>query len=239
MGLSGPAAAAQPFGALRASTLEQLDVVALRTPLRHMKHTLELLHTFVLQRRNVPFVVEDADGTDVGLYDDEGGSGKVANGGGGKAAGGGSGGGDGGGKAAASGGAGDSAAAAKVPKVKPTHKRILLCPTQCPPGAAELPPTVAGLLQDATLQPPITVVPRHPMRIGFGAFGLAAALRRALPEDVSVPQAFETVGHIARLNLRDPQWPHRYIIGAVIAQVAPGVRTVVAKSSKIGCVEEF
>jgi hypothetical protein len=95
----------------------------------------------------------------------------VAMGGGGKAAGGGSGGGDGGGKAAASGGAGDSAAAAKVPKVKPTHKRILLCPTQCPPGAAELPPTVAGLLQDATLQPPITVVPRHPMRIGFGAFG--------------------------------------------------------------------
>lgn len=41
------------------------------------------------------------------------------------------------------------------------------------------------------------------------------ALTRLLPAGVQVPHSFETVGHIAHLNLKDDQEPHRHIMGRV------------------------
>ncbi len=53
--------------------------------------------------------------------------------------------------------------------------------------------------------------------------------QRLLPPDVEVPSSFESVGHIAHLNLREEQLPHRYVIGQVLLDKNPNIRTVVNK----------
>lgn len=41
-------------------------------------------------------------------------------------------------------------------------------------------------------------------------------LEALLPEDVVVPSAFETVGHIVHLNLREEHLPHKMLIAKVL-----------------------
>lgn len=59
-------------------------------------------------------------------------------------------------------------------------------------------------------------------------------LRAVLPEGIDVPGSFETVGHIAHLNLRPEQAPFKHLIGAVILDKNPAIRTVV---NKVGAIE--
>lgn len=48
-----------------------------------------------------------------------------------------------------------------------------------------------------------------------------------------MPSAYEMVGHIAHLNLRDEQLPWKYIIGQVLLDKNPPIKTVV---NKVCCV---
>jgi tRNA G37 N-methylase Trm5 len=54
-------------------------------------------------------------------------------------------------------------------------------------------------------------------------------LQKLLPEGVEVPTSFESIGHIAHLNLRPEQLPHKALIGQVIMDKNPTIRTVVNK----------
>lgn len=54
-----------------------------------------------------------------------------------------------------------------------------------------------------------------------------------LPHGVEVPGSFETVGHIAHLNIRDDLLPWRRLIGQVILDKNAGIRTVVTKMGTI------
>ena len=50
-------------------------------------------------------------------------------------------------------------------------------------------------------------------------------MQKVVPQDVrEVPHAFESVGHIAHLNLRDELLPYKHIIGQVSAVPLPLVR---------------
>ena len=54
-------------------------------------------------------------------------------------------------------------------------------------------------------------------------------LQALLPSGVEVPHGFETVGTIAHFNLRDQLLPYKQIIGEVILDKNPALRTVVNK----------
>ena len=54
-------------------------------------------------------------------------------------------------------------------------------------------------------------------------------MQKIVPQDVrEVPHAFESVGHIAHLNLRDELLPYKHIIGQVTPLTLRLVRAVVA-----------
>ena len=54
--------------------------------------------------------------------------------------------------------------------------------------------------------------------------------QRLLPEGAEAPASFETVGHIAHLNLRDALLPYKHVIGQVLLDKNPSLRTIVNKA---------
>eukprot|EP00756_Hemistasia_phaeocysticola_P058550 Hpha_TRINITY_DN35190_c0_g1::TRINITY_DN35190_c0_g1_i1::g.168512::m.168512/K15429/TRM5, TRMT5; tRNA (guanine37-N1)-methyltransferase len=64
-------------------------------------------------------------------------------------------------------------------------------------------------------------------------YSQAEVLQELLPKGMVVPLSFETVGHIAHLNLRDDHHPYRFLIGRVVLDKNPGLRTVVNKLGTI------
>lgn len=69
--------------------------------------------------------------------------------------------------------------------------------------------------------------------VDYSYFTADAVLARLLPDGVPVVTSFETVGHIAHLNLQEVHAPHRALIGQVILDKNPKLRTVVTKSHEI------
>ncbi len=55
--------------------------------------------------------------------------------------------------------------------------------------------------------------------------------QKLLPEGCEVPTSFESVGHIAHLNLRDELLPYKHVIGQVLLDKNSSIRTVVNKVS--------
>ena len=115
---------------------------------------------------------------------------------------------------------------AVVPDTSDGFKRVLLSPAEDASGAA---PPSAVLFAEAHGG---TLV-RHSISTGYAQLSYATALRRLLPPDVDVPGAFETIGHIAHLNLREAHLPYRKLIGTVLLSKNPHIRTVVNKVGNI------
>jgi len=59
------------------------------------------------------------------------------------------------------------------------------------------------------------------------------ALKLLLPKTVTTPSGFETIGHIAHLNLKENQFPWKYLIGQVIRDKTKEITTVVNKLDKL------
>ena len=75
----------------------------------------------------------------------------------------------------------------------------------------------------------------HVLTLGYDALSAEEALRRVLPSAVTVPTGFETAGTIAHLNLRSPEHDaFRHIIGAVLLDKLPSIKTVVNKTGETG-----
>ena len=58
-------------------------------------------------------------------------------------------------------------------------------------------------------------------------------LRSIIPEELEVPSAFSTIGHIAHLNLKKEYDPYKYLIGQVVLDKNPAIKTVVNKTDNI------
>ena len=58
-----------------------------------------------------------------------------------------------------------------------------------------------------------------------------AAPQEILPAGMDPPSSFETVGHVAHLNLRDELLPHKQLVGQVLLEKnGPVIRTIVNKA---------
>jgi len=101
-----------------------------------------------------------------------------------------------------------------------------------PPDAATtiaaLPPAAAAVLASVGATPATATI-----RLGYAHHPAASVLRALLPPGVDAPASFETVGHIAHLNLNPDQLEHAALIGAVLLDKNPGLRTVVTKVGEI------
>jgi tRNA (guanine37-N1)-methyltransferase len=75
----------------------------------------------------------------------------------------------------------------------------------------------------------------HQITLGYEHFGADEVLHRLLDGLVEeVPTAFEQAGHIAHMNLREESLPYKNIVGQVIIDKNPSIKTVV---NKIGNIE--
>jgi len=76
--------------------------------------------------------------------------------------------------------------------------------------------------------------PTVPVRFGYGDWTPSYALSRVLPPEVHPPPtSFETVGHVAHLNLKSHHEPYRAVIGQVLLECLPNIETVIAKKGDV------
>ena len=75
---------------------------------------------------------------------------------------------------------------------------------------------------------------RHELRLGYEHLTAAEVLGSLLPAGMDVPSAFEQVGHVAHINLRDEHGPYKALIGEVLLDKnSPRIRSVVNKMDSI------
>lgn len=74
----------------------------------------------------------------------------------------------------------------------------------------------------------------HTVTAGYEDWTVEQVLRRILPVK-EVPSAFEIIGHLAHINLRDELLPFKYMVGkALLDKNSPRIKTVV---NKLGTIE--
>lgn len=75
----------------------------------------------------------------------------------------------------------------------------------------------------------------HPVEFPYEYWTVEQVLRAILPVELEegAPSAFAMVGHLAHVNLREEYLAYRYLIGQVILEKTPRVRTVVNKLDSI------
>lgn len=106
-------------------------------------------------------------------------------------------------------------------------RRILLAE-----GVNELPEDVKELVGDVTLTP-------YETSLDYRNFTIQDLMKQFLPEGCVVPKSFETIGHIARLNLLPEQEPYKKLIGQAILLKNPQIKTVVRKIGTIDSVYRY
>eukprot|EP00746_Dinoflagellata_sp_MGD_P052567 gnl/MRDRNA2_/MRDRNA2_232392_c0_seq1.p1 gnl/MRDRNA2_/MRDRNA2_232392_c0~~gnl/MRDRNA2_/MRDRNA2_232392_c0_seq1.p1 ORF type:complete len:496 (+),score=74.10 gnl/MRDRNA2_/MRDRNA2_232392_c0_seq1:122-1489(+) len=93
----------------------------------------------------------------------------------------------------------------------------------------ELPERIRTEFQDSDVLP-------YSLNLGYEDLNAEEALRRVLPREAQeegVPGSFEPVGHLAHFNLKERFWPYRYLIGKIIVDKNPSIKTVVTKVGKL------
>ncbi|XP_050369436.1 tRNA (guanine(37)-N1)-methyltransferase 2 isoform X2 [Argentina anserina] len=79
----------------------------------------------------------------------------------------------------------------------------------------------------------IEVVP-YSLTLGYSYWGADHILKQILPPGVEVPSSFETIGHIAHLNIHDELTPYKDVIAKVLYDKNyPRIKTIVNKVGSI------
>ncbi|KAH9920236.1 guanine-N-1-methyltransferase [Epithele typhae] len=123
-----------------------------------------------------------------------------------------------------------------VPKVKsvvqnPIGERLVLLRYS---DRADLPPVALDFLQERAVD-----LVTHELTFGYDYWSTGACaddvVQAILPQELleGAPSGFAAVGHIAHLNMRPEYLPYKYLIGQIIIDKNPKIRTVVNKLDSI------
>ena len=108
-----------------------------------------------------------------------------------------------------------------------TCKLVLLCPDA--PRWKDLPESIRDIVPDGKGDGPTV-----PMSFDYHNFTASHILHNVLPVELHPPPtAFETIGHVAHLNLRAPHLPYRYLIGQILMETLPLIETVIHKVGEV------
>ena len=114
-------------------------------------------------------------------------------------------------------------------KQKATHKVILLHPDT--PSFEQLPVELQQLMSDYHVEYP---GPKIPVSFNYKQFTASYVLSQLLPLEVHPPPtSFETIGHVAHLNLRENHLPYKRLIGEVLLESLPTIETVIHKVGEV------
>ncbi|KAK6934344.1 SAM-dependent methyltransferase TRM5/TYW2-type [Dillenia turbinata] len=115
--------------------------------------------------------------------------------------------------------------------------RLLLLDEQlADKGLDELPESVKAVFRENARQSPTRDIEllRCKLTLFYDYWQMDEILEALLPNGVTIPSAFETVGHIAHLNLRYEHLPHKNVIAKVVLDKnKPKIQTVVNKVDPI------
>ena len=92
----------------------------------------------------------------------------------------------------------------------------------------DLPPFIQTYVQTHRLE-----LTQHSLQLTYDYWSVGEILDAILPDGFEVPTSFESVGHIAHLNLRDEHEPFKHIIGQVVLDKSKNITTVVNKVGNI------
>ena len=80
------------------------------------------------------------------------------------------------------------------------------------------------------------VVKEHRITLDYKYHTAEYVLKQLLPDGMETPSAFEQVGHVAHVNLREEFLPYKYTIAKVIADKNSRIQTVV---NKVGAIDSM
>ncbi|GAV74443.1 Met_10 domain-containing protein [Cephalotus follicularis] len=117
-------------------------------------------------------------------------------------------------------------------KWKGSTRLLLLDERLVDKGVEELPLAIQAILNEDTkdsMRPSFELV-RCKLTLFYDYWQMNEILEAMLPNGMIIPSAFETVGHIAHLNLRDEHIPYKKLIAKVVLDKnKPKIQTVVNK----------
>ncbi|KND04892.1 tRNA (guanine) methyltransferase [Spizellomyces punctatus DAOM BR117] len=111
---------------------------------------------------------------------------------------------------------------------KKAVRRLVLLNPEVVTSKDALPPAVDEFAKKEGAE-----VTRYKLDLDYDYWTADQVLRSILPDELEVPGAFESVGHIAHLNLRDQHIPYKSIIGQVLLDKNKNLRTIVNKTGNI------
>ncbi|OMO80445.1 hypothetical protein CCACVL1_12950 [Corchorus capsularis] len=103
-------------------------------------------------------------------------------------------------------------------------------------GLEELPQAIKAVLLEETREDGSSTIElvRCKLTLFYDYWPMNEVLEALLPDGMIIPSAFETVGHIAHLNLKDEHLPYKNVIAKVVLDKnKPQIKTVVNKIDAI------
>ena len=101
-------------------------------------------------------------------------------------------------------------------------------------GYESLPSEVVRELKELVGGGKLLPIKEYKIKLNYEYHSAEYCLRKILPDGMETPSAFEAVGHVAHVNLREEFFPYKYLIAKIIADKNPRIRTVV---NKVGAID--
>ncbi|OMP04614.1 tRNA transferase Trm5/Tyw2 [Corchorus olitorius] len=121
-------------------------------------------------------------------------------------------------------------------KWKGSTRLLLLDERHSDKGLEELPQAIKAVLLEETREDGSSTIElvRCKLTLFYDYWPMNEILEALLPDGMIIPSAFETVGHIAHLNLKDEHLPYKNVIAKVVLDKnKPQIKTVVNKIDAI------